>query len=54
MRRQNANLYKSQLSKIKNIKTPIIPNNFFHVFQKYTIQVENKERDNLKKHLTDK
>ncbi|HEC91552.1 MAG TPA: DegT/DnrJ/EryC1/StrS family aminotransferase, partial [Candidatus Atribacteria bacterium] len=54
MRRKNAKYYTSYLSKIEGIKPPIIPYDFFHVYQMYTIQVENESRDKLRKYLADK
>ena len=53
MRRKNAKYYTSKLSKIKEISLPTPPNDFFHVYQKYTIRVENEKRDELIKHLAE-
>jgi dTDP-4-amino-4,6-dideoxygalactose transaminase len=53
MRREKARYYDSKLSKIKNIKTPSILKNHFHVYQMYTIQLKNKiDRVKLQKKLT--
>ena len=54
MRRKNAKYYTSYLSKLEGIKLPVTPKDFFHVYQMYTIQVENELRDKLKKYLGDK
>ena len=54
MRRNNAIFYNSNLSKIDGIHTPASPKDFFHVYQLYTIQVDNGLRDKLKSHLEQK
>lgn len=54
MRRKNADYYTSKLSNIDNITLPAAPTDFFHVYQKYTIRIRNKERDELMKHLAKK
>jgi len=54
MRRKNADYYTKNLERIDGIKPPIPPNNFFHVYQMYTIQVENGLRDELKGYLATK
>jgi len=54
MRRKNAENYTSKLSDIQDIKLPSSPKNFFHVFQKYTIQLKNKNRDELMNYLAKK
>jgi len=54
MRRKNADYYTSQLSGIDEIKPPIPPDNFYHIYQMYTIQVENGMRDKLKEYLGSK
>jgi len=51
MRRENAEYYTSKLREIENIELPIQPTDFFHVYQKYTIKVKDKKRDDLIKHL---
>ncbi|HEC87071.1 MAG TPA: DegT/DnrJ/EryC1/StrS family aminotransferase, partial [Thermoplasmatales archaeon] len=51
MRREKAFYYSSELSKIDGIKPPDIPEKFYHVYQMYTIQVENNLRDDLRKYL---
>ena len=51
MRRENASYYTSKLSDIKDILPPRFPNNFFHIYQKYTIQVKHGKRDKLQNHL---
>jgi len=54
MRRKNAGYYTSQLSNIDGIKPPTPPDNFYHIYQMYTIQVENGMRDKLKEYLDNK
>lgn len=52
MRREKAKYYIKKLSEIKNIKSPVEIKNHFHVYQLFTIQLENiKQRDKLKKFL---
>ena len=53
MRRKNANYYTSYLKNIDGINPPTPPNNFYHVYQMYTIQVENG-RNKLKEYLASK
>ena len=50
-RQRNAQEYSRLLKENPQIKTPELPKRFFHVYQKYTIDVENK-RDELQKHLS--
>jgi len=54
MRRKNAEYYTKSLEKIDGIKPPIPPDNFFHVYQMYTIQVEKELRDKLKEYLSNR
>jgi len=54
MRRKNAELYTSKLSGIDEIHLPSSPKDFFHVYQKYTIQTDEKNREELKEHLSKK
>ncbi len=54
MRRKNAEYYTSNLSDLSEIKLPDSPSNFYHVYQKYTIKVENNKRDELMKFLAKK
>jgi len=54
MRRKNADYYTSHLKNTGKIKPPLPPNNFYHVYQMYTIQVEKKLRDKLKDYLASK
>ncbi len=54
MRRKNAEHYTKSLEKIDGIKPPASLSNFFHVYQMYTIQVENGLRDKLKDYLAEK
>ena len=49
IRIRNAKLYNSYLSKLENIQTPKIKNNYKHVFHQYVIKVKN--RDLLKDYL---
>jgi dTDP-4-amino-4,6-dideoxygalactose transaminase len=52
MRREKANYYNKNLQKIKNIKIPTKIKNYFHVYQMYTIQLNNnKNRDKLQQTL---
>ena len=53
-RRKNAELYTSKLSDIDEITLPSSPKDFFHVYQKYTIQTDEKNREKLKDHLSKK
>ena len=53
MRREKASYYNEKLSKIKDIKIPTEVKNHFHVYQLYTIQLENnKIREKLHQNLT--
>jgi perosamine synthetase len=55
LRRKNAKYLSSKLSKYKYIDVPKEPNGYRHVYQLYTIQLENsKIRNNLSKFLTKK
>lgn len=52
-RQENATYLSSKLSKFKEIKTPVIPKNYDHIFQMYTIRLTNQEiRDKLHHYLT--
>ena len=53
MRREKAQYYDKKLSKIKVIKTPKQIKNHFHVFQMYTIQLDDeKNRNAIQKELS--
>lgn len=55
MRREKAKTYHKALKDISEIKLPIELKNQKHVYQMYTIQLENKKiRDNLQNYLTKK
>lgn len=54
LRRKNAEFYTSKLSDIDEITLPSSPKDFFHVYQKYTIQTDEKKREHLKDHLSKK
>lgn len=54
MRRKSAEYYTSILKNIEGIKPPMPPPNFYHVYQMYTIQVNNGLRDKLKEYLAGK
>ena len=55
MRQQNAKYLNSRLAKFNEIKTPITPNGYEHIYQMYTIRVPNiKFRDELHDFLTKK
>jgi perosamine synthetase len=53
MRRENADYLTKKLSQIKEIRTPVEPNDFHHVYQMYTIRLNagNGVRDRLKEYL---
>jgi dTDP-4-amino-4,6-dideoxygalactose transaminase len=52
LRREKAKYYNKKLTKIKKIKTPLEPKNTYHIYQMYTIQLENKKtKEKIKKHL---
>jgi len=56
MRRKNAEYVTNKLSKIDVIITPNPPEDYFHVYQMYTIRVKEGERmrDDLMKYLAEK
>jgi len=56
MRRRNAEQMSKKFSKIKDISLPETPNDYYHVYQMYTVRVREgkKTRDNLAKHLADR
>jgi len=54
IRQENAEKYTNKLSKVKDIFTPFIPENYFHVYQKYTIQMKDLHRDKLMEFLKNK
>jgi perosamine synthetase len=54
MRRKTAEQYTSNLTKISGITPPTPPNDFFHVYQVYTIEVGSGLRDDLQKYLASK
>ena len=56
MRRENASYISERLSQIEAVKTPIVPDRFFHVYQLYTIRLRYNSdlRDNLMQYLLDK
>ncbi len=56
MRRKNAEHMTKELAKIKGVITPNSPNDYFHVYQMYTIRMKNgkKIRDDLMKYLAEK
>jgi perosamine synthetase len=53
MRRRNAEMLSARLSRIAEIEVPRPPDNFFHVYQMYTIRVNegNEKRDALSAYL---
>ena len=51
MRQSKANYYTKELAETNNIIPPMPPDDFFHVYQMYTIQVQNGLRDELKAYL---
>lgn len=53
LRREKANYYNNKLSKIKRTKTPTEPKDCYHVYQMYTIQLEDNEtRERLQQDLS--
>jgi len=55
MRQKNADFISSRLSKYKQIKIPVPPDGYKHVYQMYTIRLSNKEmRDKLHEFLLNK
>ncbi len=53
MRQDKANYFNDKLSKIKNIKIPTEIEDYFHIYQMYTIQLkDNKTREKLQQNLT--
>ncbi len=55
IRRKNAKLMSDKLSKIKGVKTPLELEDHRHVYQLYTIKLEDEAvRDGLKDHLLQK
>ncbi len=55
MRREKASYYNKKLSDISGIKVPTTPKEHLHVYQLYTIRLENQKiRDELKDYLTEK
>jgi len=53
MRRRNAEMLSTKLSRIAGIEVPLPPDNFFHVYQMYTIKVKDGrgKRDALSAYL---
>ena len=48
MRKDNANYLSSKLSKFSQIKVPLPPKNYDHIYQMYTIRLPDKDiRDSL-------
>jgi len=55
MRKENAKYISSQISKFSQISVPNVPDGHDHIYQMYTIRLENKKiRDNLHQYLTTK
>jgi len=55
MRQKNAREISSKLSKFSQILLPCEPENYYHIYQMYTIQLSDKStRDALHKHLSNK
>ncbi len=53
LRREKANYYNKKLSKTNKIKPPMESKDYYHVYQMYTIQLDdNKSRDKMQQHLT--
>lgn len=54
-RQENAKFISEKLSKVKQIQVPNPPSGFEHIYQMYTIRLQNKKtRDDLKDHLEKK
>ena len=55
-RQKNADYFNNKLSGIKDIILPIPPQNYFHIYQMYTIKIKKgkKLRDSLKNYLNKK
>jgi UDP-2-acetamido-2-deoxy-ribo-hexuluronate aminotransferase len=53
-RQQVAAFYDAAFKEIEELQTPIRQPNSTHVFHQYTLQVKNKRRDQLMKHLQQK
>jgi len=52
LRREKANYFNKKLSKFGNIITPFGSEDYYHVYQLYTIQLEdNKSREKIQKYL---
>ena len=54
MRRDKAEYMTKKLSRIKEITLPIPPRDYFHVYQMYTIRVNENLRDDLMKYLSER
>ena len=55
MRQENAKYISNKLSKCKEIRLPIPPNGYEHIYQMYSIRVQNQKiRDDLQKYLLEK
>jgi len=54
MRRKNAEYLNQRLNKIEGIQIPEAPKDYFHVYQMYTIRVEEKDRNSLMEFLAKK
>lgn len=53
MRRKNAEYLDKNLSDMKQITTPVVPKDFYHVYQMYTIKCKNNMiRNHLQQYLT--
>jgi dTDP-4-amino-4,6-dideoxygalactose transaminase len=51
MRRALAHYYDKELSKISDICVPEVPEDYYHVYQMYTVRVEETKRNGLMKYL---
>ncbi len=52
LRRKNAEYLTRKLANINEVTPPLSPEDYFHVYQMYTIRVKNGRRDSLSDHLT--
>jgi len=55
MRRKNAEQMNERLSAVKSVLPPKPPNDYYHIYQMYTVRVKEgkRTRDNLAKHLAE-
>jgi perosamine synthetase len=54
MRRRNARYLNEELEQVKGITIPAPPENYYQVYQMYSIRVDPEERDDMVRHLARK